>query len=127
MTTLPASQKRNSAPAREGVLSPRRDSCVDTANDRWENEGGALNMAAHNRADLSKPVPESRIQAEYVFLFAGLLVCFGLVTLMMTIGARREEAETALAMTAYGGCSIAAGVAVAAAYWGWRSFQEFRP
>jgi hypothetical protein len=99
----------------------------NTESERWENEGGSVNQPPKERSVLPLPVPKRRVPAEYPVLISGLLIVFGLVTLILTIGAKREEAETAAAMVLYGGCSVVAGVAVAAIYWVWRNFQECRP
>lgn len=101
--------------------------CGNTESERWENEGGSVSHPPKGRSVLPLPVRKQRVPAEYPVLISGLLVVFGLVTLILTIGARREEAETVAAMITYGSCSVVAGVAVAAIYWVWRSFQEFRP
>ena len=100
---------------------------MNSEDDRWENEGGAVGIGSKEPVASPQPAPKFDAKIEYVVLIAGLLIGFGLLTLMMTIGARREDAEMAATMTLYGCLSVALGAAVAAMFWLWRTFQECRP
>ena len=98
----------------------------NSENERWENEG-AVSARAKRPDEPLPPASKCSAKTEYVVLISGLLIGFGLVTLIMTIGAAREEAAMAAAMTAYGGVSVAVGAAVAGTFWLWRSLSGVPP
>src|ERR1051325_8233464 len=82
----------------------------NTESERWENEGGSVSHPTRKSSVLPLPVPKWRLPSEYPVLISGLLVVFGLMTLILTIGTTREEAQTAATMVGYGSCSVVAGI-----------------
>ena len=123
---------KNTAPTFSEVPSSHRkgpgpaESRSDAEKECWENEGGALNTTPNEPVVLSEHDRKSPTKTEYAVLVAGLPICFGLATLLLTVGARPEEAAASTTMTFYGALSIASGIVFAALFWIWRNVRESR-
>ena len=112
------------------AISPRNQEPIHASTEMTDQiqgdrgPGAILPMAAGQR---SKPVANTDDKADYCALISGLPICFGLVTLMMTIGAAPHEARMSGAMRTYGVIAILCGIFIAAGFWCWRTVRRDAP